>query len=57
MQNKTVTVRANADADDCFDEAVKSYVATHPELAGWDLSPRWLDDERESIVLTVPDWS
>lgn len=53
----TVTVRANPDADDCLAHAVETYIAKHPELKGWELAPRWADDARESVVLTVPAWS
>ena len=41
------------DEDDCLMAAATDYAAEH-DLAGWDLAPRWLDDQREVIVLTVP---
>jgi hypothetical protein len=57
----TVTIDATAaryqDADDCFALAVREYTRTRPALAGWDLSPRWADDQREEILLTVPAWA
>ena len=51
----TITIPADPDADDCLTAAVDTYVAAHPEAAGWDLHPRWADeDTREDIQLTVP---
>jgi len=58
MATKTITVivPADPDQDDCLTAAVEAYVAEHPELEGWDLSPRWTDDDdRETVTLTVPD--
>lgn len=52
----TITVRADADQDDCLTAAADEYVAEHPELAGWDLAPRWADEDRERVALTVPQW-
>lgn len=54
MEQIKITVPANADADDCLRAAVDAYIAEHPEAAGWDLLPRWADEDREEIVLTVP---
>jgi hypothetical protein len=53
----TVTVPADPDVDDCLAYAAAKYIAEHPELNGYDLSPRWTDDDRETITLTVPRWS
>ena len=53
----TVTVRADADADDCLGAAAATYIATHPSLAGWDLEPRWSDADRETVDLTIPAWA
>ena len=51
-----ITVPADSDADDCLTTAVDAYVEHHPELRGWDLSPRWTDEnDRETITLTVPE--
>jgi len=50
----TITVRANTDLDDCLTGAADSYIAEHPELAGWDLSPRWSDETRETVDLDIP---
>lgn len=47
-------VPANPDLDDCLTGAADAYVAEHPELKGWDLSPRWTDETRETVTLTVP---
>jgi len=55
MAHITITVTADPNSDDCLQAAVDSYVAEHPEAAGWDLSPRWADDDdRETVELTVP---
>lgn len=52
-----VTVAADPDQDDCLTAAAESYVAEHPALKGWDLSPRWTDDRnRETVTLLVPRW-
>jgi hypothetical protein len=51
-----IKVAANADADDCLADAAESYIAEHSELRGWDLAPRWSDDSREVVILTVPAW-
>lgn len=40
-----ITVRANPDADDCLADAASEYVAEYPELKGYDLSPRWTDED------------
>lgn len=53
-----VVVDASEDEDDSLAAAVAQYVASYPALAGWDLCPRWADDDsREQIVLTVPGWA
>ncbi len=58
IRSVEVVVRANADADDCLSDAAESYIADHPELRGYDLAPRWTDeDDRETVTLTVPDWA
>jgi len=53
---ETVTLRADTFAgdDDCLAAAAAWYVERNPELAGWDLDPRWASDDREEILLTVP---
>lgn len=53
----TVTVRANADEDDCLTAAAATYIAAHPALKGWDLDPQWSDDTRATVDLTVPAWA
>ncbi len=53
---RTITVPADADQDDCLTAAAERYLADHTDLAGWDLAPRWTDDERETVTLTVPQW-
>lgn len=59
MDNKhvDVIVAADADADDCLTAAAEAYIEEHPDLAGWDLSPRWTDEVRETVTLTVPAWA
>jgi hypothetical protein len=51
-----VTVRANPDADDCLAAASQAYISDHPSLRGWDLDPRWTDNDRETVTLSVPTW-
>jgi hypothetical protein len=55
--SKTVTVDARKyqDEDDCLSAAERD-AREHYGLAGWDLHPRWEDDQREHIVLTLPDY-
>jgi hypothetical protein len=52
----TVTLNAGtfAGADDCLAAAAAWYVERNPELAGWNLAPRWASDDRDEILLTVP---
>lgn len=49
-----VTVPADTDADDCLAAAAEAYVLSRPEAEGWDLEPRWEDETRERVVLSVP---
>jgi len=51
-----ITLVANPDADDCLAEAAARHLAEYPDLAGWDLAPRWSDETRETVTLTVPRW-
>lgn len=53
---KTITVSAKQyeNHDDCLQAAADDYVSDHPEAEGYDLNPRWVDDEREEIALDVP---
>jgi len=55
-RHRTITVPAARydDADDCLTAAADAYVDAHPDAAGYDLAPRWADDEREHIALDVP---
>lgn len=52
----TITISAHqfSDSDDCLAAAAQHYIAEHPDLVGWDLDPKWADDDREEIILTVP---
>ncbi len=43
----TVTVRANADADDCIEEAREAVGAVLPQT----LSAAWADETREAVVV------
>lgn len=53
-----VVVAADADEDDCLVAAEAAYIGEHPELRGYDLSPRWTDDDdRETVTLVVPAWA
>lgn len=56
MTNHEITVPANPDLDDCLTGAARDYIAEHSDLRGYDLSPRWTDEERESVTLSVPGW-
>ena len=57
MSAPMTTVRLRAalyeDHDDCLAAAVAEYSSEH-DLEGWDLSARWEDDNRDTILLTVP---
>lgn len=57
---KYTTIRIAAaryeDADDCLGAAADE-IARERGLAGYDLSPRWEDDEREAILLDIPDYA
>lgn len=56
--NKYTTIRIPAaryeDYDDCLTAAAND-VAEERGLQGWDLSPRWEDDERDTILIDVPE--
>lgn len=41
------------DEDDCLSAAARDYAEQH-DLVGWELSPRWADDQRDEILLDVP---
>jgi hypothetical protein len=51
---KTIIVPADPDQDDCLSATADTYITEHPEAAGWNLQPRWADDDRETVALTVP---
>jgi hypothetical protein len=52
----TIDARPYEDHDDCLSAAATDMIARHPRLRGWDLAPRWADDDREAITLTLPSW-
>lgn len=55
-QHVEIVVVADPDMDDCLAGAASAYIADHPELDGYDLSPRWTDDDsRETVTLSLPD--
>lgn len=58
--SKSIEVRIAADKyvdfDDCLQAAADEYAEQH-DLAGWDLAPRWADNQRDEIILTVPDFA
>lgn len=41
------------DEDDCLAAAAADAAETHG-CQGWDLSPRWADDQRDAILVDVP---
>jgi transcriptional regulator with XRE-family HTH domain len=49
-----VSSKRYEDYDDCLTAAAEDYIASHPKLEGWDLDPRWEDEDRDVILLTVP---
>jgi len=51
---RRVIVKADPGSDNCLADAEYAYKLEHRSAAGWDLSPEWADDSRESIALTVP---
>jgi hypothetical protein len=48
-----IPIRQHEDYDDCLSAAETDYAHEH-NLVGWDLEPRWEDDQRDAILLTVP---
>jgi hypothetical protein len=54
---KTTTIRVEAklyeDCDDCLIAAADD-VAEERGLVGYDLNPRWEDNERDVILIDVP---
>jgi hypothetical protein len=56
IRSVEITVPANADADDCLSDAAEAYIAENRSLRGWDLAPRWTDETRETVTLSVPRW-
>jgi hypothetical protein len=56
MQSRHITLRVAAAAyenhDDCLTAAERD-IAEELDLVGWDLDPRWEDNQREYILITV----
>ncbi len=55
MSTTTIKIQAKryADHDDSLNAAAEDYARTYG-LAGWDLSPRWEDEQRNMILIDVP---
>lgn len=55
---RTIVVpsRRYEDFDDCLSAAAMDYLLTNPEARGYDMDPRWGDDDRETILLDVPNY-
>ena len=49
-----ISAKRYEDEDDCLLAAADDYISEHPEAEGYDLSPRWQDEERDVILLDVP---
>jgi hypothetical protein len=54
MTTLSIDAKKYEDHDDCL-AAAASDVAAERGLQGRDLSPRWQDDERETILIDIPD--
>jgi len=48
-----IDAAAYAADDDCLVAAAADYADAH-NLAGWELDARWADEQRETIILTIP---
>lgn len=57
MKTQAIQVSAKQyeNSDDSLAAAEQDYLDEHG-LDGWSLNPRWLDDERDVIVLDVPNF-
>lgn len=55
MKYETIEIEASQyqDEDDCL-SAAASDIAAERGLEGYDLSPRWADDQRDVILVDVP---
>ncbi|MEY4416889.1 MAG: hypothetical protein RIQ53_4182 [Pseudomonadota bacterium] len=51
---RIVCVPADPDQDDCLAAAAQAYADQHG-LEGWDLAPRWEDETREAVILSIPE--
>lgn len=56
MKHTTISIDAARyiDSDHCLADAAADYVSDHPEARGYDLAPRWADEQRDRILLDVP---
>jgi hypothetical protein len=56
MSNLTLRIAAKKyqDFDDCLTAAAED-VAEERGLQGWDLNARWEDEQRDVILIDVPD--
>ena len=58
--SQAVMIRVSAkkyeDIDDCL-AAAAADVAADRNLDGWDLHPRWEDEQRDAILLIIPSYA
>ena len=58
--NKTIKIDVRStryqDYDDVF-AAVVGELQDDRELVGYSLDPRWGDDDRESVLVDLPEWA
>ena len=50
------TTGADSDHDDVL-QAVADRASAVFDLEGWNLDPRWSDDSREAVIVSVPEWA
>ena len=50
------TTGADSDHDDVL-QAVADRASAEFGLEGWNLDPRWSDDSREEVIVSVPEWA
>jgi len=54
MTTIEISSKVYEDLDDCLSAAAEDYASDHG-LESWQVTAEWQDDEREVIVLTVPE--
>lgn len=50
----TIPAAQYADSDDCLAAAADDVAQEHGVPAGYDMAPRWADDDRDEILVDVP---